>query len=173
MNAMSPRHMLGTAVFDVAFASEEEAFAQHQDLAAHARERLLAVIDEVFDEVGGGGPVYRFDEIEIDLGELPPGDYREEMEQRLRLRLRALLLARLPVLQAEPVAGVSVVSRERAELERLEQFLSSGRLPWSARRDEAITLEQRAGPVLRDSGTDCIAYLKKKTPPNARSSSAG
>ncbi len=162
MNAMSPRHLLGEAVFDVAFASEEEAFAHHLELGSHVRQRLLAVIDEVFDEVAGGGLVYRFDAIEIDLGELPRGDYQEAMARRLRERLRAHLMARLPAGQAEPTPGVRAVSQQHLELEQLEHFLTHGRLPWNTGHDEVDTLERRAWEVLRASGADFLEFLKNQ-----------
>ncbi len=162
MNAMTRRHLLGEAVFDVAFASEEDAFAQHLELGSHVRQRLLAVVDEVFDEVAGGGLVYRFDSIEIDLGELPRGDYQEAMARRLRERLRAHLLAHLPAEQAEPMPGVRAVNQRRLELEQLEHFLTRGRLPWNAIHDELDTLERRAWEVLRASGADFLEFLKTK-----------
>jgi len=163
MNAMTRRHLLGEAVFDIAFASEEEAFAQHLELGSHVRERLLAVVDEVFDEVAGGGLVYRFDAIEIDLGELPPGNYQEEMAWRLRERLRAHLMARLPTRQAEPTPGVRVVSQRRLALEQIEHFLSSGRLPWNSSHEEADTLEQRAWEVLRATSAEFLEFLKSQS----------
>lgn len=163
MNAMTRRHLLGEAVFDVAFASEEEAFAQHLELGSLVRQRLLAVVDEVFDEVAGGGLVYRFDAIEIDLGELPPGDYREAMAQRLRERLRAHLLARLPARHAEPTPGVRAVSQRRLELEQLEHFLTRGRLPWNSRHEAVDTLERRAWEVLRASGAEFLEFLKSQS----------
>lgn len=160
---MTRRHLLGEAVFDIAFPSEEEAFAQHLELGSHVRERLLTVVDEVFDEVAGGGLVYRFDAIEIDLGELPPDNYQEEMAWRLRERLRAHLMARLPTRQAEPTPGVRVVSRRRLALEQLEYFLSSGRLPWNSSHEEADTLEQRAWEVLRATGAEFLEFLKSQS----------
>lgn len=163
MNAMTRRHLLGEAVFDVAFASEEEAFAQHLELGSHVRERLLAVFDEVFDEVAGDGLVYRFDAIEIDLGELPPDDYQEEMAWRLRERLRAHLMARLPAPRAEPTPGVRVVSQRRLALEQLEYFLSSGRLSWNSSHEEADTLEQRAWEVLRATCAEFLEFLKSQS----------
>ncbi len=160
---MTPRHLLGEAVFDIAFPSEEEAFAQHLELGSYVRERLLAVVDEVFDEVAGGGLIYRFDSIEIDLGDLPLDDYQEEMVWRLRERLRTHLLTRLPTWQAEPTPGVRAISQPRLALEQIEYFLITGRLPWNSGHEEEGTLEPWAWEVLRATGAEFLEFLESRS----------
>lgn len=173
MSGKRSRHALGEMVFELAFASEAEAFAQHEELAPVVGERLVQVIDEVFDELGGGAAVYRFDELELDLGELPRHGYQEEMALRLRARLRALLQARMPAAAAAATPGVAVVSRRRAELEIFLHFLDSGALPWNASNSETEPPERWALKVLRASGAEFVEFLKKKTRAHGRRSCTG
>ena len=77
MDALTRSHILDNVEFDIAFASEEEAFVENLGLGDYASEHLLGVIDEVFDEVGSSG-VYRFASLELDLGEMVYAGYKDE-----------------------------------------------------------------------------------------------
>lgn len=159
---MSAPHRIDTVTLDFAFDSENTAFAQLPELGTDVWQRLLAVIDDVFDEVSGSTVVYRFDALELDLGAFPEHGYSEVLAERLRHSLRTWLQTHLPAGEAQPVTGLSVVGQAHAEFEQLAYFLDHGRLPWNTGRADPRTLAHYAQRVLDHSGPALVAALKKK-----------
>ena len=80
---MENQHIIENAVFDISFGSQAEAFAQQADLGVLVKNRLMRVVDQVFDEMSSGETVFRINSLEIDLGDVAYQGYQEEMEVRL------------------------------------------------------------------------------------------
>lgn len=124
-------HLIDELRFELAWPDEQSALDGQPRWESLWRTRLAAAAQSVFDAAGRPGEVWRYQRIEVDMGVLPPGTSAAETEQRFRERLReALENARLgTTAAAEPAAGVP---RARADVELLQSFLLTGRLPWHA-----------------------------------------
>ena len=56
---MRTRHLVDTALFDIAFSDEETAFQAQTELETLIKRQLLQVVDEVFDQRSRSGFVLR------------------------------------------------------------------------------------------------------------------
>jgi hypothetical protein len=66
---MSSPHVVESLHFEFAFGDETEAFELQDRISRFASERAAGVIEQVFDEVGGGEDLLRLQLVELDLGE--------------------------------------------------------------------------------------------------------
>ncbi|MEN8128662.1 MAG: contractile injection system tape measure protein [Pseudomonadota bacterium] len=157
---MENRHILEQAVFDISFGSEGEAFEQQADLDAFIRRRLIRVVDEVFDEMSTAEEVLRIGCLEVDLGTLSYHDFQDEMERRLRERLRSALHEKHLSIKAKPAHIEGVVTRQQVELEQIEYFLITGCMPWNADLSEGRTMDQMVQHIVHTSGAKFVNFLK-------------
>jgi hypothetical protein len=157
---MNNQHVIEKAAFDISFGSEEEAFEQHVGLETFVRERLMAVVNEVFDELSVDGQVLRIESLEVDLGDVLYRGYPEEMENRLRERLRSVLQEKLLIFREKPAAGEGVITRDVSEMEQLVHFLTKGHLPWYALPEKDGTIDQMLRRVLRSKGRQFAEFLQ-------------
>ena len=88
---MNHHHIIENAVIGLSFGSEGEAREQQSGLSDFIRQRLLAVVERVLDEMSVPDRVFRIDELDLDLGDVPYHGYQEELEIRLEQRLREQL----------------------------------------------------------------------------------
>jgi hypothetical protein len=125
-------HLIDELRLELAWPDEDSALEGQPRWESLWRTRLAPAAQAVFDAVARPGEVRRYQRIEVDMGELPPGMSAAETEQRFRERLRQALDNARPETAASVVEPVVVVPRARADLERLQFFLLTGRLPWNA-----------------------------------------
>ena len=125
---MVNHHVIENAVFDITFGSEDTALESQQELAGFLKDRLLSVVDRVFDELQFPGRVFRIDELEIDLGVVQANGYQEQMVSRLEERLRIVLVEKMGSIGAQPSPTENGFSGNGLGFEQLEYFLSHGRL---------------------------------------------
>ncbi|MCH7736951.1 MAG: hypothetical protein IH872_06055 [Chloroflexi bacterium] len=163
---MDEKHIIENVVFDISFGSEEEALEQQAALAEFVKQRLLAVVERVFDELSASGVVSRIDELELDLGRMPYNGYQNELEARLEAALRAELQSRIP-----SVAGRSgengfqetdrAVPRAEADLEQVQYFLTHGNLPWNSALDSDLTIDDLVKAVVGSKGPELADFLRR------------
>lgn len=129
---MDKRHIIEDAEFDISFDSVAAAREHEPGLADFIRERLLPLADEVFCELAEDGMVARIDRLEIDLGDVRSGGFRDEMESRFGEKLRSVLREKMRALATADAPAGSRIDRQQAERGRLESYLETGRMPWHA-----------------------------------------
>ncbi|NKB82757.1 MAG: hypothetical protein GKS05_12920 [Nitrospirales bacterium] len=157
---MAGHHIIEEAVFDISFGSEEEAFETQVGLDVFIKDRLMQVVDEVFTEYSGSELVWRLEPLEIDLGVIAYAGYQDEMEQRLRARLKPLLQEKLDSLKTESTVDSQVMTRQASEREQVEYFLQHGHLPWNAGLGNSQAIDQMFQRVMQMNGKALIAFLK-------------
>lgn len=180
---MANAHCIESLQFEVDFASAEEAFEEQDRIAAFARTRAPRIIDEVFDQFSHAGRVWRFESLEIDLGQVERDALEELWEARLRERLAQALQEQQAALsglaQARPrdvsaeymhdentnenTPPTQQHSREQTQLDTLLHFLRRGHLPWHAPQADGLAspLDQLAHEVLRDSAPALVAAWRE------------
>lgn len=127
---MAKTHLIETTLFDIAFATEEHAFAQQPELASFVRRDLMPIVDELFNESSDGDTVLRIDTLEVDLGMVNYSEYRDELPKRLREELSTILAGMALSGQNAPATGSQRLSQSSNERQQLEYFLIHGHLPW-------------------------------------------
>ncbi len=159
---MKRHHSIESAVVNISFASEELAHEQQYDLEMFARNEMLGVVSEVFDELSADEAIYRIDKLEIDLGDIGLGFFYEDFANRLKQKIRESLGQ--DVNGALYYAGTHATAIERvpfaeAQFGALLEFLATGRVPWNAsarfRSQFSVILEE----VLRDHSEQFFAAI--------------
>ena len=84
---MNNQHLIDNAVFDTTYSEKVVAYDRRSEIDDFVKNNLLKVIDEVFDKVdrdsGNPDSVFRIDRLEIDLGNIPYRDFRQQMPRKL------------------------------------------------------------------------------------------
>ncbi|HEY0435657.1 MAG TPA: contractile injection system tape measure protein, partial [Phenylobacterium sp.] len=156
-------HVIENLSFEFAFASGAQARDLHGRVGDFARDRLLPVIDKVFDEFSEAGEVVRLDHLEVLVG----GDLwtlgEAEAEALVREALRDALadaLAPGPVPRADGPAPERL-DRARADLELVWEQLGSGRMTWRADDAARADFDGLVMRVLDGFGPQLAARLRE------------
>ncbi|MGA2889706.1 MAG: contractile injection system tape measure protein [Terracidiphilus sp.] len=164
---MATTHFVRDFGFDIAFASESEAFEQHARLGSFVSERLVAVAEEVFRRLDPvDGSVLRIDEMEIDLGDISLHEYYEQAEQRFRKQLEEQIQHKLRLLDRNilPPGGKnseSIVTAAQNEFEIVVWSLEHGYLPWNLRSIGVYALEEMLRRVVEHDGPRLSSLLRR------------
>jgi len=172
-------HLIQRQILELTFSSQQAAQDWTTRGSAQHQQALLAVLDEVFNELGQGQNI-RIEKLEIDLGVLPQAGLATELASRTREQVSAVLQ---PYLQQQSVPAAdgkeqpAVVDTRGSELggkadessldsdsllELFTTFLRSGQFPWWLTRERAGQLDrlyqqlwlkapQAAEPLLRET----------------------
>ena len=74
---MGNRHIIKQAICNITCGVEEEAFKQQANWGVFAKNRLMPVVNQVFDERTASGRVFRIGYLEIDLRAVVYNDFNE------------------------------------------------------------------------------------------------
>ena len=154
-------HLIEEVVFDVTFDTTALALEQQDRIQSFLTEKLLPAIDELFNRYSDADTVLNLDTVEIDLGDVPAGDFRNEITRRVTEQLGILLQEKRQQAKRTPAAGTALISRGMANLEQLEDFLMHGTLHWHADVTNDQLHEDLLDRVLQDNPAEFAAYLKR------------
>jgi|GEM_PF-1690724 len=160
---MKQRHSIESAILNINFPNEEMAFERQQDLEAFAREKMLPIVEEVFDELSESDTVLRIDKLEVDLGEIGLGYFYEDFASRLKDKVKESLSMELAShYGAAAISGGASkrLSTRAADFEQLCEFLATGRMPWNASREFKSTIDRVLEDVLRVDGQRFLQFLR-------------
>lgn len=125
---MTDHHVIETVQVDIAFAEEDVALREQASLGDFAKRRMLAVVDDVLNEMSPRQGILRIDRLEIDLGTVGHAGYQQELVRRLQMQLREKLSDEITALSQ--TSSSPFVSPAESALEQLEYFVRHGYLPW-------------------------------------------
>lgn len=158
---MTAAHVVEQLQFEVAFASEAEAFDLQSRIGRFAGERTPRIVEQVFSEAAGGAEVLQYERLEVDLGRLPLHESDQEWEDRLAQALRRQLEADRQQAEASPaVQQRRRVAREQADFELLWHWLHHGSLPWHATQGDTGAVDALVARVLARQGPALAAALR-------------
>ncbi len=146
---MGRDHLIDTAVIDMAFSDNREAYSQHAELNTFVSKTLMRVVDEVFDQFSEDEVVFRIPSLEIDLGEIVFHNYKEDMPKRLRQELIELFKRILHTDKHHIAASNIVIRKTVDETAQLEYFLINGHLPWHSNLRQDQSLEKQLLQLIR------------------------
>lgn len=149
-------HAIDHLEFVLDFGSEPAAQSQHGWVERFIKEQVWPLIEQAFDDCGGGADVLAIDRLEIDLGTSAGRGDEAVLTHRLRERLR-IALADARDAASRRQSGSAIVPGDAAQLAALLRFLRSGRLQWN----DTAAIEALAQQVARrDAGALESALLQ-------------
>ncbi|TXI28810.1 MAG: hypothetical protein E6Q60_06520, partial [Nitrosomonas oligotropha] len=173
-NTMSSAHRIDEFIFDCSFDSFSLANEHEPEMNAFLTARLLPAIDSILDEFDETDAVWRLDRVEIDLGNIPGVDFYAELIQRVQEELSDQLRAMqsnfaqsgsIPVKTLPTQLPVQRLSKIQTDLEKLQDFLLTGRMPWSMDTADRHVHEKMLQQVLREhSASAAWVHLLKRLP---------
>ncbi len=130
---MPNKHKIESCNFNIMFGSETCAFEKQDILTSFINNRLMHVIEEEFDEYSEPNNMIQYNRLDIDLGEILISDFPDELENRMRSKLRSLLKKKRFSRDTGQQPGTEKFqTRQQADLEMIIFFLNHGFLPWNA-----------------------------------------
>ncbi|WP_350151367.1 contractile injection system tape measure protein, partial [Nitrosomonas sp.] len=177
-NTMSSAHRIDEFIFDCSFDSFSLANEHEPEMNAFLTAKLLPAIDSILDEFDETDAVWRLDRVEIDLGNIPGVDFYAELIQRVQEELSDQLRAlqsnfvqsgSIPVETLPTQLPAQRLSKIQTDLEKLQDFLLTGRMPWSMDTADRHVHEKMLQQVLREhSASAAWVHLLKRLPPAER-----
>ena len=177
-NTMSSAHRIDEFIFDCSFDSFSLANEHEPEMNAFLTAKLLPAIDSILDEFDETDAVWRLDRVEIDLGNIPGVDFYAELIQRVQEELSDQLRAMqsnfvqpgsIPFKTLPTQLPVQRLSKIQTDLEKLQDFLLTGRMPWSMDTADRHVHEKMLQQVLREhSASAAWVHLLKRLPPAER-----
>ncbi len=156
---IAPRHVVGKTVFDVSYSREEDAYAQEAIMHSFIKDRLIAVIEETFNEHAMPGMVLRLERLEVDLGSVSVDGYQQQMEQRLRTCLGAQLREQRTQVHLRTESG-GLASTKRSEWEQLAYYLGHGHLPWNGAALGPRSCDQLLRSAIQHNPAELVRMIK-------------
>lgn len=133
MNRADARHVIETLKWECRGGDRREALRIQQSLSRWLNGPGTQALSELFDRLSPPGQTWRIDDLEIDLGSLPPDGGMELWGRRLEQKLTEALLRRDALDRSGGDAtSPAAQSTGEAELAKFVYYLEHGRLPWSA-----------------------------------------
>jgi hypothetical protein len=139
---LRPGHVVQAQRIDVRIARQDRAFDVMGRIGELNRERLLPLIERVFEEFDRRGEVIRIERLDLDLGRFPQaeiaGGIERRLEAALREALRDALRDAMPIPSmpgaSRPVAGEGTTVRSvgAALTDSFEHWLLRGTWPYGA-----------------------------------------
>jgi len=159
--------------FDISFASQSTASAQHEAVTGNAQNLGTAIIDEVLDEFGVPDTIL-IDRLDLDLGFIAADG--DEFGDRLREQLRASLrdvLAQNGQLSnqddrshgLELPSKVSRLDDRQVELDAVWHLLATGQLPWRNASANPDMIDSLVDRVLARDGSEIAARIGAASDP--------
>jgi hypothetical protein len=164
---MNQQHLIDNAIIETAFAPDAVPVERRGEIEEFVKRDLMKVVDEVFDKLdgntGAADEVFRIDNLDLDLGEIPFAEYRQQMPRKLREQLMLALADRRPLTQAgqhgKPHSLPAPVDRGSAEQEQLFYFLRFGHLPWYSRLEGSEALETLLAEATDSNPARLVSFL--------------
>ncbi len=166
---MNNQHLIDNAIFDTTYSERGVAFEQRSEIDYFVKYNLMNVVDEVFDKIerdsGIPDSVFRIDKLEIDLGDIPYRDFRQQMPRKLREQLLSALREARYSASKKPLSGPGPVDSKSDAQAQLFYFLRNGYLPWYSRLTDANALESLLIETIESAPATLIEFMRDSVQP--------
>lgn len=122
-------HIINRQVLDLRIDSREKAFALQGRVAELYNSRMLAILDNVLNELVPPGEVIIIDKIEIDLETFAEHELEEKLTRVFEDKVREELAAHVQW-------PLKKITASHSRLELLKHYLKTGMLPWWANKQQ-------------------------------------
>ena len=168
---MSTIHRIDELIFDCSFDSMAIANEYETEMNTWLTASLLPAIDVILNEFDEAESVLRLDHIEIDLGNISNNDFYVELIRRLQEKLSDKLRGirkddQQPELESRDILPAKRFSKIQSDLEKLQDFLLTGSMPWHIDTADAHVHEKMLQQVLQEAGEALVILLKRASVPD-------
>ena len=125
-------HIINKQIINLALDSDEQAHQIQEKAKGLYYDKVLPKLDELFARLSPNGKVYRFNRLEVDLGQVRPENLEEAFVARLPMLLEEIILEKTNNLKF-PATGTDELktgSEEGSLFEAFIHYLKTGLLPW-------------------------------------------
>ncbi len=168
------RHRIRRQVLELTTWDEATAERLRSELGRIQSRRLAALIDRCLTEASAPDRLHRIGRLEVDLGRLDPERLEHDLVDTLGVRLRQALTEHLR--EAEQRAGGRRAGGRRAggsdgepgatsQLELLDVFVRTGRLPWWTDASQPRLLQESLEHLVRHAPRPLAAWLPRLPQP--------
>ena len=157
-------NIINRVVFDIRTDAGTEVLSPEEPLEDFVRIRLIPVVDEVLRAHSTSGALISIASLEIDLGTIGHENICEKMAERLRERLDAAIRDKIRSLQGVSSRQEGVFTEPEAACRLIEQFLSTGTIPWATDPGADVPLSRLLRNALASHGRQLVAFLKRSAP---------
>ena len=163
---MSTIHRIDELIFDCSFDSMAIANEYETEMNAWLTASLLPAVDAILNEFDEAESVLHLDYIEIDLGNISNDDFYVELIWRLQEKLSDKLSGiresnQQPELGSPGILPVKRFSKIQSDLEKLQDFLLTGSMPWHIDTADAYVHEKMLQHVLQEAGEALVTLLRR------------
>ena len=161
---MNNQHLIDNVIFDTTYSERVVAFEQRSEIDDFVKNNLMNVIDEVFDKVdrdaGIPDSVFRIDKLEIDLGDIPYHDFRQQIPRKLREQLLSALREARYSASKKPLSIPGLVDSKSDAQAQLFYYLRNGYLPWYSRLTDPNALESLLIETIDSTPAALIEFMR-------------
>ena len=156
-------NIINRAIFDFSMTNQSEAFRIQQELKPFLYTSILPELDKIFSQLSPSDLVISLDYLELDLGILSKGNFKEHLLTSIKEQAKEQLGA---LVEKVSLDNVSVADDQSFALKKPEgkrvaaycMFLKTGLLPWwSEEQDIEKLLEQ----VLKERPSLLLEFLSE------------
>lgn len=143
---------------DVELPSREGAFEIQQEMGQWVHSQLKPILEEVFDELAPKDQIIRLDKLEIDLGSLSSGNFKESISNSLKEKLKFSIRKQLSQ-QTDRLTPQVKLPRHIIAQQAIEIFLLQGFLPWWTPHPALSLLMAEISPAISPSWAQACFQL--------------
>ncbi|MCB9233193.1 MAG: hypothetical protein H6581_16170 [Bacteroidia bacterium] len=161
MDGKNRKHIIQRQVFEIETNSRAKAEQINRDLGEIYRNRILPVIEKLFDEFSVPGYVMRIERLDLDLGDIDANDFEYLLEKRIRFQLQNQLIEARAKAEKKAIsneAKAELIPIGPARLESLMFFLVHGYLAPGADNQED-TFDEILAEMIRTRPGQLVTQL--------------
>lgn len=149
------RHIIHKQVLDLTLPSEKGAYRQQRSIGTLYKEQVLPLLGQIFDQLNDGSEVIQLARLEVDLGNIPPGNLDREFVQKCVKAIHNEVAKKVQAITTAPESSYRIISREQQFSESFFYFLQTGLIPpllyqldWTAFEVQILhSLEERSEAI--------------------------
>lgn len=166
MTAPTHSHVIDDMVFDISFDADnagEMLQARQDELQPYLLDRLFPAIDAICNRYAHADAVLVLDRVELDLGDVPADNFRDEIVQRVELQLADLLRRQLDEAKSGKKSGAALIPHMQRAIEQLQTFLTDGVLAGRGHAADPASHQRLLDRAIAENPSELIAFLKRSS----------
>lgn len=155
-----PDHIIHKQTLLIAVDREERAGEISETVRRAYYDKVLGNLDDVFSGLAPDGRIYRFDRLEVDLGQIDEAKLEADIGERLPDLIARMLAEKIERNRAAPEEdGTTIISEASSLAEAFAFYLEHGRLPWWFAAPESASPEMLFGDLTGKSGKENLSII--------------
>lgn len=157
-----PDHIIHKQTLLLVMDREERANEISETVRRAYYDKVLGNLDDVFSGLAPDGRIYRFDRLEVDLGQIDEAKLEADLSERLPDLIARTLSKKIERHRMAPEEdGTTMISGSSSLAEAFAFYLEHGRLPWWFAAPESESPEKLFDDLTGKSGTDNLRIIAR------------